>query len=118
LFGFDELFAKMTRNYGTAKKAKTAKRPVGRPRSPVPKVSVLIYLPTEADRLLEYWSTKLKVSKSAIVEKALERHGTEIIRSLAYRDARQKVNHSLATCRRRLANLPESSNRVDHRRQS
>ena len=85
-----------------ANKPKMTKRPVGRPRSPVRKVSVLIYLPTKADQLLENWSARLKISKSAIVEEALDRHGIEIIRSTAHTGARQKVKNSLANRRKYL----------------
>jgi hypothetical protein len=66
-------------------KTKPTKRPVGRPRSSVEKVSVLIYLPRRADRLLEDWSATLQLSKSAIVEQALERHGLEIKQSVRLR---------------------------------
>jgi hypothetical protein len=66
-------------------KTRSAKRPVGRPRSSVRKVSVLIYLPIKTNRFLEMWSSDLKLSKSAIVEQALERHGLEIIRSIPAR---------------------------------
>jgi hypothetical protein len=70
-------------------KLKRVKRPVGRPRLPVRKVSVLIYLPAEANQLLENWSAKLKLSKSAIVEEALDRHGIKIFRAMA-RELRAK----------------------------